>query len=81
MATTSVDPPAGRLTNAQLEILHMFSEEVPTEVILEMRRVYIRYLDARISTAMDELFEKNGWGDEKIEEWKSTHMRTPYKPQ
>lgn len=71
----------GRLTNLQLEILNMFQYEVPEEVILEVRRVLVRHLAEEVTKGMDELFEEKGWGEEKLEEWKNEHMRTPYIPE
>lgn len=31
-----------------------------------------------IDRQMDELWNEKSWGDEKIEEWKQGHFRTPY---
>ncbi|OAV44641.1 hypothetical protein [Lewinella sp. 4G2] len=63
------------LTNAQLELLKMFQHEVPESVILEMRRVLIRHLSEEVDAQMDELFERNDWGEEKVQEWKNGHYR------
>jgi len=38
-----------------------------------------KYFAEKASDEMDKLFEQNGWGEEKIEEWGKEHMRTPYK--
>lgn len=38
----------------------------------------VAYFADRITKDMDDLFTENDWGEEKIEEWENTHMRTPY---
>jgi len=30
---------------------------------------------------MNQLFEQKGWNEDKINEWATTHMRTPYNHQ
>ena len=80
-ASTAPSPVKPSLTNAQLELLGMFDREVPEAVIRDMRRVYTRYLMDIVDQEMDELFDKNGWGEEKIEEWKNGHDRIPYRPE
>ena len=73
-------PRTGVLTNAQLEMLKAFSLEVPQEVIDAMHQVYIQYLGQQITEQVDQVFEENEWGEEKLEEWKNAHFRTPYNP-
>lgn len=35
-----------------------------------------QYFAAKATEEMDKLFEENGWGDEKIEEWSKAHFLT-----
>jgi len=36
------------------------------------------YFADKVTNDVDKLFEKKGWGQEKIEEWSKEHMRTKY---
>ncbi len=69
---------ARKLTNLQLELLETFSFELPEEQLLEIRQMLIDYFASKITSGMDQLFEDNNWGEEKIQEWATEHMRTPY---
>ena len=60
-------------------MLKLFSREVPEEDWIEIKNLISKYFAEKASDEMDKLFEQNGWGEEKIEEWGKEHMRTPYK--
>lgn len=66
------------LTNLQLELLQLFRYEVEEDELEEIRSMLVTYFADRIIKDMDDLFAENDWGEEKIEEWENTHMRTPY---
>lgn len=67
-----------RLTNLQLEILEVFKYDLSEEQIKEIRNLLITYFAEKVTTGVDQLFEENNWGEEKIEEWSKEHMRTKY---
>ncbi len=69
---------AKRLTNLQLEILEVFKYDLSEEQIKEIRNLLITYLAEKVTNGIDQLFEKNKWREEKIEEWSKEHMRTKY---
>ena len=69
---------ARKLTNLQLELLETFSYELSEEQLLEIRQMLMDYFADKITSGMDQLFEENNWGEEKIQEWATEHMRTPY---
>ena len=71
--------PTGKFTKAQLDLLKLFSREVPEENWIEIKTLLSNYFAEKASDEMDKLFEQNGWGEKKIEEWSKEHMRTPYK--
>lgn len=71
--------PAGKLTAAQLDLLKLFSREIPDENRKEIRQLITKYFAEKATAEMDKLFEEKGWGGEKLEEWSKGHMRTPYK--
>ena len=70
--------PTGRFNKVQLELLKMFSADIPEKDWEAIRDLGKKYFAAKATEAMDKLFEENGWGDEKIEEWSKAHFRTPY---
>lgn len=71
--------PTGKFTKAQLELLKMFSTELPEEEWEEIRDLLSKHFLMKARKGIDLLFKEKGWGNEKIEEWSKEHMRTPYK--
>ncbi len=71
--------PSGRFNKVQLELLKMFSADIPEKDWEAIRDLAKKYFASRLTEEMDKLFEENRWGDEKIEEWSKAHFRTPYK--
>jgi len=63
-------------TNAQLELLKMFSAKVPAEDWEVIRDYAKKYFAQKATLEMNKLFEENGWGEDKIEEWAGEHMRS-----
>lgn len=78
MATEEILP-SGKFTQAQLELLRMFSKQYPDEVWLEVKDLLSKYFMEKASEEMNNLFEEKGWGEEKIQDWASEHMRTSYR--
>ncbi|MBK7475351.1 MAG: hypothetical protein KBG02_00315 [Haliscomenobacter sp.] len=72
---------AKKLTNLQLELLKVFRFDIPDDQLLEIRSFLRNYFANKVTSEMDQLFESNQWGEEKIEEWSKEHMRTKYEGQ
>ena len=70
--------PSGKFTQAQLELLRMFSKQYPDKVWVEVKDLLSKYFMEKASEEMDNLFDQKEWGEEKIQEWGSEHMRTLY---
>ncbi|MEL7161293.1 MAG: hypothetical protein AAFN92_11095 [Bacteroidota bacterium] len=68
------------LSEQQLELLFLLAEPLPAELVAQIRTQLSKYLFAQVSDEIDQVFAENNWGDEKIEEWKNAHYRTPYLP-
>jgi hypothetical protein len=66
------------LSNIQLELLKIFSINLGDEQMEEIRLLLMNYFAEKVTKDFDDLFEENGWGEEKIEEWSNEHMRTKY---
>lgn len=75
--STNVDQ--HHMSNLQLELLKLYSTEIPEEQLLEIKRLLADYFARLIDRDMEKLWEEKGWTKEKIEEWKTSHFRTPYK--
>lgn len=69
------------LTNAQLEVVQMFSLNLSEDELQELKRLLIAYKAARLSRKADEVWEAKGWTQEKMDNFLQTHMRTPYRSQ
>ena len=68
-----------KLTNLQLELLRVFSYDLPEEQLLEIRQLLARYFAQKIDDEMDVLWEERGWTEETMRTWANEHLRTPYR--
>ena len=66
------------MSNLQLELLKLYSTNIPEEQLLEIKRLLAAYFKEKIDEEMNQLWEKNNWSEDTISEWKQSHLRTPY---
>ncbi len=71
--------PTGKFTEAQLDLLKMFSHDVPDDTWKEIRHLISGYFAQKATEEMDGFLKEKGWGEHKLNEWGNEHMRTPYK--
>ncbi len=64
------------LSNLQLELLKTFSIQLEEKQLNEIKQLLSNYFAEKATSEMDALFEANHWGQEKVEEWKNSHLRT-----
>lgn len=57
------------LTNLQLELLRLFSFDLPDKDLIEIRRLIANYFAEKASDEMDRLWDERGWTDETMEIW------------
>ena len=69
------------LTNAQLEVVQLFSLNLSEEELKDLKRLLIAYKAARLFRKADEVWEAKGWTQETMDKFLQTHLRTPYKSQ
>lgn len=69
------------LTNAQLEVVQLFSLNLSEEELQELKRLLIAYKAARLYRKADEVWEAKGWTQDTMDKFLETHLRTPYKSQ
>ena len=71
----------GMLTNAQIELLELFKQNLRQDELLELKRLLVAFKAQRLSAMLDDLWEENGWTEETMQKWASEHNRTPYESQ
>lgn len=67
------------LSNLQLELLKVFSRNVPDEDLREIKALLFNYFAQKAANLADEVWEQEGFTEEKMNEWRQTHLRTEYK--
>ena len=74
-ATTQAKP----FTPFQIEMLELVSRVSSEVEMQDIRRMLGQYFAKRAEDAIDRLWDDGVLNDNVMEEWKSEHMRTPYK--
>ena len=69
------------LTNAQIELLELFKQNLRQDELLELKRLLVAFKAQRLSAMLDNLWEQNDWTEETMQKWASEHNRTPYQSQ
>lgn len=67
------------LNQAQIEVLNALSVLKTDEEVFELKKVISEFFARRADAAFDKLWESGEWNDEKLQEMKNAHYRTPYK--
>ena len=75
MPATNLKSP---LNPAQLEILKLFSRDLPEEDLLAIKRLIVKYLVEKASRMADQIWQEKGWTNEDMDKLAHTHMKTPY---
>ena len=66
-------------TPFQIEMLELVSRVSSEVEMRDIRRMLGQYFAKRAEDAIDRLWDEGVLNDSVMEEWKSEHMRTPYK--
>lgn len=69
------------LSNVQLELLKLFSTDLPEEDLLAIKRLLVNFLAEKATRLADQIWEEKGWTNEDMDRMLKEHMRTPYQPQ
>jgi len=67
-----------RFNKAQLDLLKMFSRDIPIEQWAELRQLIFQYFMQKSIEAADKATEN--WTQEDFDRLLHTHYRTPYNP-
>ncbi len=65
------------LSNVQLELLKLFSSDVPDEDLEVIRQILVRYKAERLMDDADEMWAQKQWDENHIHNLLSTHLRRP----
>lgn len=65
MSNPSINPP---LSNIQVELLKLFSADIPERHLTELRNVMARFLLDKARDKADAIWEEKGYTDEKLKE-------------
>ena len=68
-----------RFSSVQLELLKLFSRDIPDAELLEIRRLIANFYAERAIAAADAVWEANGWTDADAERMLNTKMRASKK--
>ena len=63
---------------AQLHMLEMASHIKTTRGLEELKEQLAAYYARRIDEDMEQLWQSGAWNEQKLEELKEAHYRTPY---
>ena len=66
-------------TPFQIEMLELVSRVSSEVEMQDIRRMLGQYFAKQAEDAIDRLWDEGVLNDNVMEEWKSEHMRTPYK--
>jgi len=66
-------------TPFQIEMLELVANVSSEVEMQDIRRMLGQYFAKRAEDAIDRLWDEGVLNDNVMEEWKSEHMRTPYK--
>lgn len=72
-----------RFSNIQLELLRLYSRDLPEADLVEIKHLLARYFAEKLTRRADQVWEEKGWADDTMEEFLHTKMRSnsPPKPQ
>lgn len=66
------------LSNLQLELLKLYAFNVPEKQLKDIKHILAQYFAKEIDSEFDKLWDEKAWDLSTIEDWKNSHMRTPY---
>ena len=64
---------------AQREVLDVMSCMQSDEDLKDLKLVLVQFLNDRLQRELDRLWDNGTINETKMDEWRNTHYRTPYK--
>jgi ribosomal protein L11 methylase PrmA len=69
------------LSNAQLEVVQLFSMNLDEEELKDLKRLLIAYKSERLARKINEHWDKKDWSQDTMDVFLDTHLRTAYQSQ
>ncbi len=63
------------LTNVQLELLKVFSHQLPDKELIELRKVLALFFAERLIKEADEVWDAKEWTDNEVDKLLNTKLR------
>ncbi|MBK8566023.1 MAG: hypothetical protein IPN76_22450 [Saprospiraceae bacterium] len=63
------------LTNAQLEILGLFSENLSEQDMKDLHQWLLEFRYRRLQNTLNQVADEKGWTEKTFEEWGKAHLR------
>ncbi|QKG52236.1 hypothetical protein [Hymenobacter sp. BRD67] len=70
-----------RFSNLQLELLRLYSRDLPEADLVEIKHLLARYFAEKLTRRADQVWKEKGWTDDTMEEFLRTKMRSSSPPQ
>ena len=65
----TMNKPAQKLSNLQLELLKVFSHNISDDELLDIRRMLAQYFMKRAIKAADKVWNEKGYSNELMNKW------------
>jgi hypothetical protein len=62
-------------SNVQLELLRVFSHQVPENDLLELKQTLALFFAKKLTKIADNVWDKEDWNDDKVEKLLNTKLR------
>lgn len=69
---------AAPFSNIQMELLQLYKSDISDADLVVIKKMIADYFAEKSINMADEIWDKEGWDDKKIEDLLQTKMRTPY---
>lgn len=67
-----------KLTNLQLELLKIFSYQLNSTQLMDIKKLLSNYFAEQATSEIDKLWEEKNWNQDTMNNWSKEHLRTPY---
>lgn len=67
---------SGKLSNMQMELLKIFSHDLPEEQLVEIKALLSNYFATKAMDEFDRLEKEKNWTNETYVQWGKEHWRT-----
>jgi hypothetical protein len=73
-----MSPTSQTLSNAQIELLKLFSSNLSEIELAELKKILLAYKIQRVSQLAEKNWDEKGWTEETMKQFLSGNMPIPY---